>query len=178
MPVYAHRQRSVRRRLANVVAILASVMLLALSAVSSSQAHTQPALFPAFSLRAAIVESPADLIAVQGGGFTPGGLVQITVHGNAHAGADRNQWAVATSAGTIDEVISMAPDVTWGPDGSRDPARGYDDPSQGSGDDGHVSVPLCFQNLTVRTLDVRTGNQSTLLEIHATCAVTTGPPVV
>jgi hypothetical protein len=90
MPVYAHQQRSVRRRFANVVAILAPVMLLALSAMSSSQAHTQPALFASFSLRAAIVASPADLIAVQGGGFTPGGLVQITAHSNAHAGADRD----------------------------------------------------------------------------------------
>jgi hypothetical protein len=86
-------------------------------------------------------------------------------------------WAVATSAGTIDEVISMTRDVTWGPNGSQDPARGYDDPSQGSGDDGHASVRLCFQDLTVQTLDVRTGSWSTLLEIHATCAVTTGPPV-
>ena len=55
--------------------------------------------------------------------FTPRGLVQITVHGNAHAGADRDLCTVTRSVRTIDDVIAMTPGVTWGVDGSQDSAR-------------------------------------------------------
>jgi hypothetical protein len=131
-----------------------------------------------------------DLIAVRGQGFTPGGLVQITIVGEDGSGLDRQLWTTAstadltpsaidpmwgiTPAGTVHESISMDPAIVWGPHGSQDPARGFDDPSQGSST--RANVPLCFQEFMVQAFDLQSGAQSSLVDVHATCAVTNEPP--
>jgi hypothetical protein len=188
---YKH-QPSHHHLYAQILTILAAVLLLALSTVSFSQAHSQPTLSNSPSLQAALVAPLLDTVAVHGQGFTPGGLVQITIAGEDRSGLDRQVWTVASkevfgphssmdpmsgyiAAGMIDTSIAVEPDVVWGPHGSQDPARGFDDPAQGSS--AHASVPLCFQDFTVQALDVHSGAQSSLVNVHAICSVTTGPPV-
>jgi hypothetical protein len=188
---YKH-QPSHRHLHSRVLTILASVLLLALSTVSFSQAHSQPALLNSPSLQAALVAPRLDTVAVHGQGFTSGGLVKITIAGEDGSGLDRQVWTVASTeifgphgsmdpmsgyiaAGMIDTSIAVEPEVVWGPDGSMDPARGYDDPAQGSS--AHASVPLCFQDFTVQAFDVHSGAQSSLVDVHAICSVTTGPPM-
>ena len=164
------------------------MMLLTLMS-TSSLAHTQPLPSSSLSLEAAVVAPRLDHIAVHGEGFTPGGLVELTLSGDPGTGLDRQMWAVASTesfgphssadpaqgyipGGTIDEVIAAAPEDVYGPNGSQDPAQGYIDQSQ-----ERVRVPLCFQDFTVQALDVQSGSVSALVKIHATCSVAAQPPI-
>lgn len=181
-----------RRRHSSVWSILTSVLLLAMSTVSFSQAHSQPALSNSLSLEAAVVAPRLDLIALHGEGFTPGGLVQITIASDARSGLDRQLWTVASlgefgphgsadpsmgyiPAGTINESVQVHTDVFYGPNGSQDPASGYVDPSPDEGT--RARVPLCFQDFTVQAFDVQSGSVSSLVDVNATCSSSAGRPM-
>ncbi len=125
-----------------VFATVAWALILALVPMSPAAVGAQSAVSPNLSLQASMLAPQLDLVAVHGEGFTPGGLVQLSIVSST--GVERHLWTVASPMvygpngsidpmwgsswpGTIDETFSLNPIVIYGPNGSQDPAQGYVD---------------------------------------------------
>jgi hypothetical protein len=161
---------------------VALLLILLSSWVSSipAGAHTQltlPTLVPV-----TIVAPPSGLVAIQGEGFSPGGLVTIAVYDGEGEDMRQHVWTVASAAvhgpngsadpaqgyaaaGSIDEVIAIAPDTVYGPNGSQDPAQGYSGGDHARGG----STGSCSQDLIVRGYDQRTSTWSNPIDVIVSC---------
>ncbi len=121
-----------------LVLILSAFILSALGAGSTRAADTQP------TVSAKVFDASANLISIQGDGFTPGGRVQVFITDLTGTTLHEPVWTVAAPGapfgdygnysgvsgygdpGTINLVLNLGDQATYGPNGSQDPARGYD----------------------------------------------------
>jgi hypothetical protein len=174
-----------------------------LSSAFTSPTVAQGAGSPVLSIASAVA-LPSTLLAVQGDKFTAGGLVYLAIYDRWGTDVHEPVWAVASTAqfgpngsidpaqgyaaaGTLREVIDLAPATVYGPNGSADPAQGYvagvdapsgdiygpngsQDPAQGfarGSDQAIASSNGC--DLMVRAYDVAAGTWSNLLDVAARC---------
>jgi hypothetical protein len=194
MPRFVSRHRV-------IICLLFLVSLLPPALVPGASAQTAGS--PVLSIASAVA-LPSTLLTVQGNEFTAGGLVYLAIYDRWGTDVHEPIWAVASTAhfgangsidpaqgyaaaGTLREVIDLAPATVFGPNGSADPAQGYvagvdapsgdiygpngsQDPAQGfarGGDQAIASSNGC--DLMVRAYDVAAASWSNLLDVTAGC---------
>ena len=162
--------------------IICFLFLIPLNPILTPGAGAQPVSVGPVLRSALTIQPSFGLVAVQGEGFTPGGLVTIVLYDRwgqdafvpvrtvaslgqygANGSADPAQGYVA--AGTIDRTVDFLPDASYGPNGSADPAQGYV-----PGATAEIVASLqCGQLLMVRAHDARSNAWTNLVDIAVAC---------
>jgi hypothetical protein len=134
-------------------------------------------------LRIAVAPPDASSIVVHGSGFTPGGLVYIDVSARADTDLHTGAWVVASheawvpyqpdepfygntyvSAGNITVALDVYADTVYGPNGSQDPALGYQ-PGVGAA----WQAAVCAGGMDVQAFDVTAGAWSDRVSASIAC---------
>jgi hypothetical protein len=134
-------------------------------------------------LRGMVHSSSPSLLAISGEGFSSGGPVLIAITGSAGTDARFETWTFASShdswgpfgagaanlefipAGRVRDLIPLEVEPTYGPNGSQDPALGYE-PADGL---AALRLALCSQGLDVQAFDARSRTWSNNLHMSAVC---------
>lgn len=180
------------------VLVSAVFFVLALLPLSLGLASAQPVPSTPLLIQAALLPAPMEQITVVGDGFSPGGIVYITVTDRAGADVRFNGWTIASTgaygphgstdpslgyveAGTINDVVQLDSSLVFGPHGSQDPARdtNFSVPTADYGSVADQDRPqtgtsttqdsLCDFNLEVQAFDAQTLIRSDRIEVNSNC---------
>jgi hypothetical protein len=134
-------------RAVGLIVILSAFLVPGIHAKSSVVADIAPRA-QVLTINAGIIDSLTSSFTVTGTGFTPGGRVTIVLH---------DQWGIQR----FDYHSTVASDITYGANGSLDPANGY----SAGGVINDTFEFQCGSELLVQARDNVTGSWSSAMEV-------------